>query len=367
MNRHLKKVWPALAVSLVLATSCMNAADNTDMNRSKSSMDSKKDMQKKPQGSMGMITPPVNPCVQGCDFSFGVEALYFRATEDSETVGFGAPVAGTYPQNYSLSNQQYDWSWGARASAGYAMDHDGWDFQAQWTWFRSTHIHDRTAPAGGGFYSPVAGVDFLSSPGLNIQSTALNAHRRLLINMGDLDLGREFFISKWLVLRPHVGARGIWVERHLKVNAVNITAIPAGLDANTNRITSLSKGSYNAGGMYIGLDTQWGFGDGWSLFGNLDQALVYGRNTFTVSEVDHTTTAPKYTRYTATDRWNTVRGMTDIAIGLRWDYMFGNDSYRLRLQAAWEEHIFSNLDVTNFGSSGDLALTGASFKASFDF
>ncbi len=364
MNRNLKKMWPALAMSLVLATSCINAADNADMNRSKPNMDAQKQQQK---GSMGMITPPVNPAVQGVDFSFGIEALYMRATEDSVSVGMQNPVAGAYPQAYSSTDQQYDWTWGARVDAGYAMDHDGWDFQGQWTWFQSSHTHDRLAGTGAGFFSAVAPTDEDSSPYTNILTGSLNSHRRLLINVGDLDLGREFFISKWLTLRPCVGVRGVWIERRLTVDAINVLSTPAGLDPTTSQVTSHDKGSYNAGGIYAGLDTQWGFGDGWSLFGMIDQALVYGRNNLSGYEVDRTLNGAVYTRASVSDKWFTVRGITDLALGLRWDYMFDNDSYRLRLQAAWEEHLFSNLDVDNFGNSGNLALTGASFKASFDF
>ena len=364
MNRNSKKMWPALAVSLVLATSFINAAENADMNRSKSNADVQKQQQK---GSLGMITPPVNPAVQGVDFSFGIEALYMRATEDSSSVGIHAPASYVYPQSYRTVEQQYDWTWGVRVDAGYAMDHDGWDFQAAWTWFNSHHEHDRTDATGAGFYTSVAPTSLASSPYVNINTGSLNSRRHLLLNVGDLDLGREFFISKWLVLRPCVGVRGVWIERHSTVKAINVLATPTGLDSTTSRTVSQNHGSYNAGGIYAGLDTQWGFGDGWSLFGTLDQALVYGRNTVSVKEFDRTTNGADYTRYTNSDHWNTVRGITDLAMGFRWDYLFDNDRFRFRLQAAWEEHLFSNLDVNNFGSSGNLALTGASFKASFDF
>jgi len=362
MNRNVKKMWPALATSLVLATSFVNAADNADMTRSKPNTD------KQQKGSMGMITPPVNPAVQGVDFSLGVEALYFRATEDAVAVAVAAPVIGTYPQTSSITNQQYNWSWGARADAGFTIDHDGWDVQAQWTWFHSSHTQGRTAPSGGAYDVSVAPVAPLTSPHINIAALSLDSHRRLLINVGDLDLGREFFISKWLTLRPHVGARGLWLNRKLTVNAFNIATVSTtGLDSHTTRISQYIKSSFNAGGMYIGLDSQWGFGDGWSLFGMVDQSLVYGRNTYSISEGNQTANGAKYARAALTDKWNTVRGITDLAIGLRWDYMFDNDRYRLRLQAAWEEHLFSNLDVNNLGQTGDLALTGGSFKASFDF
>lgn len=364
MNRNLKKIWPALAVSLVLATSFVNAADNADMTRAKPNTATQQ------KGSMGMITPPVNPSVNGVDFSLGVEALYMRATEDSSTVGVHSPIAGTYPPVYTAVNQQYNnWDWGARVDAGYAMPHDGWDLAAQWTWFRATDTNNRLAPTGSSYLSEVANTPtgVLTNPGaLLIASNGLNSHRRLLMNLGNLDLGREFFISKWLVLRPHVGARGVWINRHLKIETSGITSYPTGLSTTTTDVTSKVKGSYNAGGIYLGLDTQWGFGDGWSLFGNLDQSIVYGRNTVRTTEIN-TADRTTYTRFATTNKWNTVRGITDLAIGLRWDYLFGNDAYRFCVQAAWEEHLFSNLDVNDFGTNGDLALTGASFKVAFDF
>lgn len=366
MNRNSKKMWPALAVSLVLATSFINAADNADMNRSKPNMDAQKQ-----KGSMGMITPPVNPAVQGVDFSFGIEAIYMRVTEDSENVGIQGSAPTAYPTSFSVAEQQYDWTWGVRVDAGYAMGHDGWDLQAKWTWLKPSHTNDRSvgAPLGGshGFFSPIAPVSPTNDPFVSVHSGALNSHRRLLMNTGDLDLGREFFISKWLVLRPCVGARGIWIKRDLTVEAINILAVPTGLSSRTTKISTHTSGSYSAGGIYVGLNTQWGFGDGWSLFGEFDQALVYGRNSVSSYEVDHTSTGNKYTRAAVSDKWNTVRGITDLAVGLRWDYLFDNDRYRLRIQGAWEEHLFSNLDVNNFGRNGDLAVTGASFKVGFDF
>ena len=365
MNRNLKKIWPALAMSLVLATSCINAADNTNMTQSKSNANAQQ------KGSMGMITPPVNPVVQGVDFSLGAEALYMRATEDSSAVGVLTPGSTAYPQTYTTAEQPYDWSWGARVNAGYAMPHDGWDLAAQWTWFHSSHTRDRLAPTGSSYLSTVEDPVLVTT--LNnsdatalVESSGLNSTRRLYINMGDLDLGREFFISKWLTLRPCLGARGVWIERKLTVATSDITRYPTGLATHTSSVTTHSKGSYNAGGIYFGLNTQWGFGDGWSLFGVFDQSFVYGQNHVTIKEIDTAGTV-KYTRAAGDDKWNTVRGITDLAIGLRWDYLFDNDNYRFRLQAAWEEHLFSNLDVSNFGSHGDLALTGASFSASFDF
>ncbi len=364
MSRNLKKMCPVFAVSLVLTTSCINAADNADMNRSKSNMDMQKQQQK---GSMGMITPPVNPVVQGVDFSFGIEALYMRATRDCSSVGLREPSPSAYPQAYTAAEQQYDWSWGARVDAGYAMNHDGWDLQAQWTWFKASETNIRTAAPGASFYSSMYPTDLNNSPVVTIETGSLNSHRHMLINMGDLDLGREFFISKWLTLRPCAGIRGVWIERHRTIDAINVFNVPSGVDANTSQVTSYTDVSYNAGGLYAGLDTQWSFGDGWSLFGMVDQAIVYGRNDYNHYEVDRTLNGAVYTRAAVSDKYFTVRGITDLALGFRWDYMFDNDRYNLRLQAAWEEHVFSNLTVHNFGKSGDLALTGASFKVGFDF
>ncbi len=70
--------------------------------------------------------------------------------------------------------------------------------------------------------------------------------------------------------------------------------------------------------------------------------------------------------------------MLDLAFGLRWDRLFGDsDAYRVRLQLGWEQtSIFGFEKDLNFVNvvpgkfaynSGDLALSGLSFQARFDF
>jgi len=45
------------------------------------------------------------------------------------------------------------------------------------------------------------------------------------LNQLDLDLGREFFVSKYLTLRPHFGLRTTWLRQHLHTDYSN--GIPA--------------------------------------------------------------------------------------------------------------------------------------------
>jgi hypothetical protein len=70
--------------------------------------------------------------------------------------------------------------------------------------------------------------------------------------------------------------------------------------------------------------------------------------------------------------------MADLAAGIRWDKLFCNDAYRIRLQLGWEQHFlqgfskklfFSDNNITNAFTltHGDLAISGLAFQVRFDF
>jgi hypothetical protein len=184
------------------------------------------------------------------------------------------------------------------------------------------------------------------------------------MNLLDLELGREFFVSKWLTLRPFMGARAAWFNRAFKYSYSG-----AGKDSGHNH------NRFRAGGLRGGLDTQWGLSCGWSFFGDLALSLLYGtqrlhshQDTSSGGRVQH-----------LHDAWSATRAMLDLAFGLRWDHLFGcNDAYRIRIQFGWEQtSLFGYEKDINFVNgtfagkfaynSGDLAVNGVSLQARFDF
>jgi hypothetical protein len=132
-------------------------------------------------------------------------------------------------------------------------------------------------------------------------------------------------------------------------------------------------------GLRFGLETQWGIGCGWSVFGDASASLLYGyfKITHTESDVlsDTTVNSPLFS---ASNFYHVDRFIADFIAGLRYDYMFCDERYHLGFQVGWEHHMFFGqnqfpkfIGVTSPGlfvaNQGDLSLQGVSAQVRFDF
>ena len=208
MQWNLKKMWPAAATSLIAFTSLVNAdADSAQMRN----LENRVNALEQRRGASGMINPPARPQVKdGADlFIFG-DLLYWNAHETGLPVAILQDGPSTNLSDAEVKNISFDWDFGFRLGVGYNLPHDGWDLNLTWLRFitdgsRRVNAHGddiifatRLPPADG-----TAGDTFQKARG----------HWRLRFNQLDLDLGREFFVSKWLTLRPHFGLRADWVRQ----------------------------------------------------------------------------------------------------------------------------------------------------------
>ena len=364
MDCRLKKVLPLFAASLVIFTSVANAADDMQMRN----LENRVSALEQRRGSNGMINPSARPVVkEGYDFWLQGEALYMHASEDG--LGYVSESSSSSIVNGRVKNASYDWSWGFRAGAGMNMPHDGWDLFANWTWFHTHDHNNRTADAG-----EVLLPNFLNTNNSQSANVATHANSKLhlRINMLDIELGREFFVSKWLTLRPHFGGRAAWLHRDFD------TEYSGGTFTANTELSEKTKNRYRGAGVRGGFDTQWGLGSGWSFFGQMAFSLLYGHQHVNLESHSKVVTTGVITpTITAHDNWGAVRAVTDLAFGLRWDQLFSNDAYRIRLQAGWEQHMFFSFNQNNsfisssngvfVGNKGDLSFSGASFQARFDF
>jgi hypothetical protein len=359
MKNGMNKLLPVLAAAATLA-SVTCAADDMQMRN----LENRVNALEQRRGSNGMINPPARPVVRdGIDLWVQAEALYMHATEDCLAYGIKnntAPGVGTTIVNGRVKNVDYNWDWGFRAGIGYNLPHDGWDLLLNWTWFQARETRNETPPAPETVLptlTPTQAVTQLSFP-------AAKGRASLHMNLLDLELGREFFVSKWLTLRPFMSARAAWFNRALKFKY-----------SNNNKISGHDHNRFRAGGARAGLDTQWGLGSGWSFFGDFALSLLYGKQRLH-SHQDSPNGGRIQHLHNA---WSAVRPMLDLAFGLRWDHLFGcGDAYRIRIQLGWEQtSLFGFEKDMNFVngslpgkytySSGDLAVSGVGLQARFDF
>jgi hypothetical protein len=362
MDSKLKKKLPAVAHSLVAVTSLLNAADDMQMRN----LDNRVTALEKRKVGSGMINPPARPIVtDGVDLWFQAEALCMQAATNG--LEYAIRRDSTTTPTFIVGNAKnatFKWNWGFRAGMGINLPHDGWDILANYTWFRARRHNNQSTVLAVQSIAPTE-TNLAADPEISVQSA--QAHIKLTINMVDVELGREFFVSKWLTLRPHAGVRGAWITQNYDVNYAGGTLGTTVLD--TDAVCK-----FKGFGLRAGLDSQWGLGSGVSIFAQVSLSNIWGR--FRTQSKDNRITAAgvNTSEYNVKDNYRVCRVISDLALGLRWDKLFSNDSYRIRLQLGWEQHMFFGLNqfIKSISQKlannrGDMTLHGLAFQARFDF
>lgn len=366
-----------IGISSLLALSCIGSsslrADVSDAQMR--SLENRINTLEQKKSATNALNPSGRPQVRdGADLFFTADLLVWQAHEN----GLGYAIKAQTPQplssalyKSSVKNMEFDWDCGFRLGLGWNTPHDGWDLGVNWTWFQnkakgaanvnSSHILLPTnayAPAD----IPLTGFSKATS------------HYRLHLNLLDLDLGREFFVSKWMTLRPFISLRSGWIYQN--THATFCEGVPS-----TSLTGSFLKAENNYWGIgpRMGLNTQWGLGHGISLFGNAGASLLYGffhlenyqKQILGGSSNDAVTNK---------DSVRVGRAISELALGVRWDTMFADDRCHFGIQAGWEhlmffeQNQFKKFSGTTSASSGNyvnsqgsLTIQGWTLSARLDF
>lgn len=372
MQKNRNMAWAALTTVLVCLSSFVYAdVDSAQMRN----LENRVSALEQRRGASGMINPPGRPQVRdGADLFLMVDVLAWNAHQN------GMPIAVTNKGlNVGLSNAHAKtihshWNAGFRAGIGYNMPHDGWDINLMWirlNTFGDKKIHSKTNRYVFPTLAHPTDTLLFGLPCLKASS-----HWTTRFNQLDLDMGREFFVSKWLTLRPHFGLRTDWINQRW-----NTTYNNAIVNTLPNRVKVRYHDEWWGLGLEGGLDTQWGLGSGWSLFGNLAAAIVYGFHEINMKQKDSIpqgNTSSSGVLVKMSEVYRVSHPILDLMGGLRYDHMFANDQFHLGLEVAWEHHVYfsqnqfprfvDDVAVGDFVSNqGDLTYQGWTFAMRFDF
>lgn len=372
MQKNMKKLFPAAAASLAALTSLVHGAVDSAQMRNLENRVSSLEQRK---GANGMINPPGRPQVRdGVDlFLFG-EMLVWNAHQNGMPVAVVNRGSALNLAHSKTKTIHSDWDFGFRIGLGYNTPHDGWDLSL--SWLRLNTSGSKTIRANGNKFvfpsrtqpnNPIAAFSSCQKA---------HTHWSLHLNQLDFDLGREFFVSKWLTLRPHFGLRTDWVHQkwNSNYNNFNNTALP-------NKVKVDYRDNWWGLGVESGLDTQWGLGCGWSLFANFTGAILYGFHDIDYRDNDSppqftTTASGKFVNLDSSNRIS--HPILDMMLGVRYDHMFCNDRFHLGLEVGWEHHVYFSqnqfpvfVDDVSLGTyvanQGDLTYQGWTVGARFDF
>lgn len=357
MQWNLKKVWPAIAASMLLATS-FTYADFGDSS-SLRNIENRLNCLEQRRGVNGMINPPAMPLTRnGWDFQVSADALLWQLFEDGlsyavETTSTGFPVGA--------DGVKSKYNWGFRVGLDWTLPHDNWDVDLSWTHLISNRHGSSTADTSGATPNVlVKAQGFADVTTVGYTTASARYHNRL--DQIDLNLGREFFISKWVTLRPFFGLRADWLRQRFRTSYGSTAATP--LAQSTNQ-----RNKWWGIGIESGLNTQWSFCGGFSIYGNVATAIEYGLQKLQLSESGGVDAS--FSR-----SYHICRPILDLQLGLGWDYNFCEDGFHFGLKLGWENHVyfdqsrFLSYNTVNYSdntSGGSLTYQGWTLHACFDF
>jgi len=326
----------------------------------------------------GVITPPVAPAVNhGADLFISADFIYWKAYQNgleyanSAVTATPTSPAGTLAQgDYATPKGKFQP--GFKVGLGLEFEHDGWDLFAQYTWLAPTSKTTSTlAPTGANGLYPVVGSTVSdafggAAPALSSASAQFTMH----YNVVDLEVGRNFFVSRYMTLRPHFGLKADWITQRLNVSQDFSTA-----QFTTTYNSEQSNHKLKTWGLGIrcGLDPVWHFSRSWGMYGEFAFSALYSRFKNKGTDTLYTGAAQTGTSAQFANGQQSYHGVTPVLeLGLGLSYMgwFYDEAYMLEVKAGWEEQVWflNNQLVTGTTSgSGNMSTQGFTMKVGFHF
>lgn len=312
------------------------------------------------------ITPPVATIPTNTnDIFIGIDFLWWQASisnfayaQETRNVATGNPAQPTGATTTPDKIHEFDWNWdpGFRLTFGVNTSFDGWNFSGDWTHFYTTFdatkdlanpveniIFEDTNPIGTKLF------DLPWQPDSFKNATHVRSKGSLQLNQVDLTMGRRFWISQHLSLRPYGGFRGHFSHLDLRSKG-KIQSGPNGFAFGLLQTSSHLRQELWGAGLLGGVTGRWHIIQAISLYGTGNLGLLYGRykdrikyKAFALNQTQ-TTLAMDLDYPLHHDQVFTLYSTFDLACGVRFENTWSNAKFheglRLLLDIGWEFHYY---------------------------
>jgi hypothetical protein len=311
------------------------------------------------------VTPSAGPrVINGIGMFATGDYLYWVAKQDNmqyASTGYtNDNFISTAPG--SASNLKFRFHSGFKAGLGFSFGHDYWDLSSTYTWFLSDN---NTGSVKGGEYS---GLTPSFDPYIDLSYadyfTKASSLWTLHFNVIDVDLGRNFYISKYLSLRPFIGLKGSWQKQKSSSSYLGMM-----IDTPFSYSRNL-KSSFWGIGIHTGCNTAWHLAGTWSIYGDIAFSSLWG--PFQTKRTDKSSSSGSdVTPVSQTNNFHTLSPVLELALGLRKEQWFYHNRFHVAVQAGWEEQIWWDQNQFAWNRSislnGNLILQGLTARIRFDF
>ncbi len=377
MNWNDKNLGPLAAFSLIAGSNLLSAVCCDDMYMR--NLENRVAALECQSVCCTVVNPPARPFAQDCwGFYIAVDPLLWQAHEN------GLPVGIQTDDSVALFNSSgesktkgmsFHWTWGFRLTGGFNFDYDGWDTALTWTrWYPDASGHF-SAGQDDTIFTTQGAAGLAASNGIPLRATRVSDHWKARLNILDWQLGREFFVSKYLIFRPFAGLRSAWIGQKFKTIYTGLSNNPATPDPG-RRVKH--KSDFWGLGILGGVETEWSLGCGWGIFANFSTSLLHGFIKLDFDEYSLPRDKPRAVLIRNDNFYHLGRVITDAQLGIRYDWISCDECLHLGAHLGWEQHMFwgqnqfmqlvdSNGGGKTIANQGDLSAQGFFLRIRFDF
>ena len=300
------------------------------------------------------VNAPVCPKTCNGDFIITVAGFYWNAHQDGMEYAINNNVVnpGTTPSTANIQQlnnlvdaeyltPNFKWDFGFKIGLGYCTTCDGWDFGVTWTWYRGkANGQIEAEPCDNQTLLPLWSA-FSNVNGSVVYACDIEHNWRLRLNLIDLELGRNFWTSKYLAIRPHVGIRIAYIQQSFDLFHKGGSWASFTGQTPLNNDVDLDN-DFHGVGVRAGLNSEWNLGCGWAIYGNWAASIIYGRFSIDHDEENRQAIAPHLTTdiLETHDSFRASRAILDLALGIQWSSMVCDCKYGFTGMIGWEHHLF---------------------------
>lgn len=322
------------------------------------------------QSNPNRVVNSVHGCVEQ-GFSIEGEFLWWRATLDNLEYAAKMDLISADPLQLhgKLRGPDFNFDPGVRLSAGYDFGASNWDVFVRWTYHYTDATDHTSVPI-----DPVTGVIInlkeyyvVARNQLETFATTASAKWTNRLNVADLEMGYDYFLSPRISLRPNFGIKAAWVDMHYDIK-FGRTFIPSNVNPPGQfvDITMRNQSDYWGVGPQVGCDGNLHIGWGFSLYSRVSGALLYGAYDVRLNQFD---TADTVWRIKNSSEYR-ERAMAQVVAGIEWAKCFSN-GVLLALNIGWEGQYWWNQNEMRIfidaQPAGDLTFKGMDVGIRVDF
>ncbi|MDN3505583.1 MAG: Lpg1974 family pore-forming outer membrane protein [Rhabdochlamydiaceae bacterium] len=335
MDKNILKKVP-LAIVALTASASLYAGMDMDSRVSQLETQMKQARTTNEMGSAGANTAVARPDKDLTGFYIGAGFVYQQAKAGGTEYAYTDDSANTYPIKGDMSDINYKWDWGLNIMAGYNMPHDGMDLRLGYHYFDQSS-NNSTSSGLNGTVVPLRSSSSIrtGTAGSFTACDKATSDYSLDMNLLDLQLGRDYFVSKMLSFRPYFGLVSDWIDQSQK------TQYTGGSQLGSNTVEVNDKSNFWGMGPELGLGSKWFIGQGFSFFSDANASLLYGR--FGVRHKE------KYTddvnqELIVNGNVHRVVPTAQLVMGLGYDIMLDDDSHHFGIRLGYnvEYYFFQN-------------------------